>query len=92
MRRSPGNRSSCNRLTLNCDTAPVCWIRPEQRVDVHQRREMKGLPPSPMIAPASTVAPMSATVIPPPTAMGVAGLLFVESVGRSSKQRLKVGN
>jgi len=45
-----------------------------------------------MIAPASTVAPMSATVIPPPTAMGVAGLLFVESVGRSSKQRLKVGN
>ena len=40
----------------------------------------------------TTVAPMSPTVIPPPTAMGVAGLLFVGSTGRSSKQRLKVGN
>jgi len=45
-----------------------------------------------MVAPASTVAPMSPTVIPPPPAMGTVGFLIVGSMGRSAKQRLKVGN
>ena len=59
---------------------------------MYTNREMKCLPPSSMVAPAWSVAPMSSTVIPPTAAMGVAGLLFVGSTGRSSKQRLKVGN
>jgi hypothetical protein len=45
-----------------------------------------------MVAPASMVAPMSPTVIPPPTAMGVVGFLFIGNTGGSSKQRLEVGN
>jgi hypothetical protein len=53
---------------------------------------LKRLPPSSMVAPASTVAPMSPSVIPPPTAMRAVGFLFVGSTGGSSKQRLKVGN
>jgi len=52
----------------------------------------RGLVPASMVSPASMVPPMAPTVIPPPPAMGTVGFLIVGSMGRSAKQRLKVGN
>ena len=45
-----------------------------------------------MVPPASTVAPMAPAMIAPLAAMGTVVFLIVGSMGRSAKQRLKVGN